>query len=58
MGGLSRKLCLVLLALLVGAVPAYADFPYGSGPEHKLAAGQVPNDYSGDGNDWKFALSW
>ncbi|PWU22090.1 MAG: hypothetical protein C5B48_10640, partial [Candidatus Rokuibacteriota bacterium] len=58
MGGLSRKLCLSLLALiLVGAVPAYADFPYGNGPEHKLSAGQVPNDYSGDHNDWKFAAT-
>jgi hypothetical protein len=41
----------------VGAVPAYADFPYGSGPDHKLAAGEVPNDLSGDGNDWKFAAT-
>jgi hypothetical protein len=57
-GGLSRKLCLTLLAFaLVSAVPAYADFPYGNGPEHKLNPGEVPNDYSGDGNDWKFAAT-
>jgi hypothetical protein len=39
------------------ALPASADFPYGSGSEHKLPPGVVPNDLSGDGNDWKFAAT-
>jgi hypothetical protein len=57
-GGLSRKFVIVLLAtLLVGAVPAYADFPYGTGPEYKVGAGTTPNDLSGDDNDWKYAAT-
>jgi hypothetical protein len=36
---------------------AAADFPYGSGTNYTTAPGQVPNDYSGDGNDWKFAAT-
>lgn len=58
MGGLSRKLFGALLALLiVSAVPAYADFPYGTPPYNNLAPGVTPNDLSGDGNDWKFAAT-
>ena len=58
MGGLSRKLCLALLALLiVGAVPAYADFPYGTPPDYSLGPGVTPNDLADDGNDWKFAAT-
>jgi hypothetical protein len=57
-GGLSRKLWIALLALLVvGAVPAYADFPYGTPPEYKLGPGVVPNDLNQDSNDWKFAAT-
>ena len=57
-GGLSRKLGLMLLAmLLASAVPAYADFPYGTGPEYKVGPGVTPNDLSGDDNDWKYAAT-
>src|SRR5436190_7852888 len=45
------------VAATAWAMPASADFPYGSGPDHKLAPGKVPNDLSGDGNDWKFAAT-
>jgi hypothetical protein len=46
------------LAALVACVPsATADFPYGSGPHYKLGPGQTPNDYTGDGNGWKFAAT-
>jgi hypothetical protein len=57
-GGLSRKLWLALFAFLIlGAVPARADFPYGSAPDYKVGAGVTPDDLSGDGNDWKFAAT-
>jgi hypothetical protein len=40
------------------ASSAAADFPYGvDGPHWHTAAGQVPNDLAGDGNDWKFAAT-
>jgi Subtilase family len=58
LGSLSRKLFVALLALLVvSAVPAYADFPYGTAPDNKLGPGVTPNDLSGDSNDWKFAAT-
>lgn len=58
MGGLSRKFVIVLLAtLFVGAAPAYADFPYGTGPQYKVGAGTTPNDLSGDDNDWKYSAT-
>ena len=58
MGGLSRRLCVALLAFVsIGAVPAYADFPYGAPPDYNLAPGVTPSDLSGDGNDWKFAAT-
>jgi Subtilase family len=57
-GSWSRKLLVALLAAaVVGAVPAYADFPYGTPPDNKLGPGVTPNDLSGDGNDWKFAAT-
>src|SRR6187399_138146 len=43
--------------MLVGAVPAYADFPYGTPPEYKLGPGVTPNDLNQDDNDWKFAAT-
>src|SRR3954451_13208558 len=48
---------------LAGALPATAaaEFPYGGdGHDYSslhLAKGQVPNDLSGDGNDWHFAAT-
>jgi Subtilase family len=57
-GGLSRQLCIALFALLlIGAVPAYGDFPYGAPPDYNLAPGVTPSDLSGDSNDWKFAAT-
>jgi uncharacterized repeat protein (TIGR01451 family) len=41
----------------LSSTPASATFPYGSGANYSLSAGQVPNDYTGDGNDWKFAAT-
>ena len=58
MGGLSRKFFFALLAfVLVSAVPAYADFPYGTPPEYQLGPGVVPNDIGGDDNEWKFSAT-
>ena len=57
MRGLARRAyvsllgCAVVLACL--AVPAGAEFPYGSGPEHKVGPGVVPNDLAGDDNEFK-----
>ena len=49
---------LVCALALVCAPAALADFPYGTdGPHWHTAPGQVPNDLSGDGNDWKFAAT-
>ena len=47
--------CLAVLALC--AVPAGADFPYGTGPEYKVGPGEVPNDLSGDNNEFKYAAT-
>src|SRR3954466_14258065 len=59
--GLRGKLWVpVMIAALAAALfvaPAHAQFPYGSGADHSLAAGTVPNDLSGDDNDWKFAAT-
>jgi uncharacterized repeat protein (TIGR01451 family) len=41
----------------ISAAPSSADFPYGSGTNYSLAPGQVPNDYTGDDNDWKYAAT-
>ena len=58
MGGLPRHLWFVVLAaLLICAVPARADFPYGSPPDYNLGPGVTPNDLSQDSNDWKFAAT-
>src|SRR5436309_13373103 len=47
-----------LAALAVGAVPAHASFPYGSGgPAFHTQAGEVPNDLGGDGNTFKLAAT-
>src|SRR3954471_24582779 len=59
--GLRGKLWVpVMIAALAAAVfvaPAHAQFPYGSGSGYSVPAGTVPNDLSGDGNDWKFAAT-
>jgi hypothetical protein len=58
-GGWSRKLWIALVALLLlaTAVPAYADFPYGTGPQYRVGPGVTPSDLSGDDNDWKYAAT-
>src|SRR4051794_38992643 len=58
-GGLSRKLLVGLLAVLLLAIaaPAHADFPYGTGPQYKLGPGVTPSDLSGDDNDWKYSAT-
>ncbi|MDQ6915183.1 MAG: S8 family serine peptidase, partial [Actinomycetota bacterium] len=44
--------------MAVGALPARADMPYGTGgPAYHVGAGITPNDLAGDGNDWKFAAT-
>src|SRR4051794_15488108 len=54
---------LLVAALGVAATPAAADFPYtrpGGNPldfPDLYLTSQVPNDLSGDGNDWKFAAT-
>ena len=50
-------LAVVAAAMAVWVSTAAADFPYGTGTNYTLAPGQTPNDYSGDGNDWKFAAT-
>jgi hypothetical protein len=50
-------LALALAAMAAIVSTAAADFPYGSGTNYTLAPGQTPNDYAGDGNDWKFAAT-
>jgi hypothetical protein len=59
--GLPGKLWITLaIVLSIGAVvalPASADFPYGSAPDYDLGPGVTPNDFAGDGNDWKFAAT-
>jgi hypothetical protein len=61
LGGLSRKVWIALASASVAAAlivaPAGADMPYGSPPDYSLSAGQTPNDYTGDGNEWKFAAT-
>jgi hypothetical protein len=59
--GLRRTLAVLavaLVALVATTSVALAAFPYGSGaPHYKTAAGVVPGDLAGDGNDWKFAAT-
>src|SRR5207253_2643239 len=57
LGRLSQLWIAVAAAVFLCAVPAYADFPYGSGPNYSLGPGVTPNDLSGDSNDWKFAAT-
>ncbi|HEX6460777.1 MAG TPA: S8 family serine peptidase [Thermoleophilaceae bacterium] len=57
MRGVAAGLACALVAMAF-ASSAAADFPYGvDGPHWHTAAGQVPNDLAGDGNDWKFAAT-
>ena len=56
--GLRPLLLLVCaFALACPATPAWADFPYGTGPQYKVGAGVTPNDLSGDDNDWKYSAT-
>ena len=41
-----------VVALTASALPAWAQFPYGSGPDYKVPPGTVPNDLSGDYRSW------
>ncbi len=49
----------VALVAIVGGTPAaYAAFPYGSGgPHYRVGPGEVPNDLSGDSNEFKYAAT-
>ena len=54
-----RYLSLLACVIATGCVatPAWADFPYGTGPEYKVGPGVTPGDLSGDDNDWKYSAT-
>ena len=54
-----RYLSLLACVIAMGCVatPAWADFPYGTGPEYKVGPGVTPSDLSGDDNDWKYSAT-